>query len=79
LLFVSDFATKKQILLQMYCYSLKLVVYSRLENYTATFEKNFESKTLTGIIQIYQETVYDAIHDSDFDVISTSLQESLKD
>ena len=48
-------------------------------NYTATLIQRVQSESLKRIIEIYRETVFDAICDTDFVVISTTLQESLKD
>ena len=63
----------------MYCYTILLKVHSIKMNYSATLIEKVKSESLTKIIEIYKETVNDAIADTDFVVISTSLQESLKD
>ena len=63
----------------MYCYTIKLFVYSAKMNCTATLIERVKSNTIKEIIEIYNETVVDATEDCDFIIISTSLQESLKD
>jgi hypothetical protein len=63
----------------MFCYTIELKYFSLEFNRFTALNFNVVKKTISEILEIYNDLLSDALLDKDLLVISTSLQESPKD